>query len=191
MASEQSALTEHQIQSLVKQAQDGNTAAFEKLYEHFFTPVYKFCAFRLPKEIAEDVTADAFVKIWENLHSYKAHPKIPFGAWLFRIVRNLVIDVYRSEPMLDEMPEDIADTDHFNRADHALSQKQLLATVRTAVDQLPTRYRDVLMLSFISDLPTHEVARVLKMTEGGVRILKFRALKKLETLLPPDLPYTP
>lgn len=191
MAAEPSALTEHQIQHLVRKSREGDHAAFEKLYEHFFSPVYKFCAFRLPKEVAEDVTADAFVKVWENLHAYRPHPKIPFGAWLFRIVRNQVIDVYRNEPVMGEMPDDIADTDAFNRADHHLNKKQLLAAVRTAVDKLPDRYREVLLLSYISELPTAEVARVLKMTEGGVRILKFRALKKLETFLPGDLPFTP
>lgn len=191
MHSQESALTEHQIQQLVKKSAGGDHVAFEALYEHFFTPVYKFCAFRLPKEVAEDVTADAFVKVWEHLHAYKPHPKIPFGAWLFRIVRNQVIDVYRNEPIIDEMPEDVADPDHFNRADHVLSRKELLSTVRAAVGQLPGRYRDVLSLIYIAELPTHEVARVLKMTEGAVRILKFRALKKLETLLPDDLPPSP
>ncbi len=183
--------TEQQIQAFIKQAQDGDTVAFEKLYENFFTPVYKFCAFRLPKEVAEDVTADAFVKVWENLHSYKPHPKVPFGAWLFRIVRNQVIDVYRNEPVVDEMPEELADQDRFNKADHRLNQKQLFATVRGAMEQLPARYRDVLLLTYISELPTHEIARTLKMTEGGVRILRFRALKKLESYLPTDLPITP
>lgn len=191
MASEKPVLTEHHIQLLVAKAAKGDHAAFESLYEHFFTQVYKFCAFRLPKEVAEDVTADAFVKVWENLHGYRPHPKVPFAAWLFRIVRNQVIDVYRGAPVTEEMPEDIADTDAFNRADHRLSKKQLLSIVRTAVEKLPERYRDVLLLTYISELPTHEVARVLKLTEGGVRILRFRALKKLETLLPEDLPFTP
>ncbi len=187
MPPHESALTEHQIQSLIKKAQEGDTAAFEQLYENFFTPVYKFCAFRLPKEVAEDVTADAFVKVWENLSHYKPHPKIPFGAWLFRIVRNQVIDVYRNEPVMDEMPEQVEDQDHFNRADTPLHRKQLLQSVRGAMEQMPDRYRDVLLLTYVSELPTHEIARVLKMTEGGVRILRFRALKKLETILPPDL----
>lgn len=187
MPPHESALTEQEIQSFILQAQEGDTQAFEKLYENFFVPVYKFCAFRLPKEVAEDVTADAFVKVWENLGSYKPHPKIPFGAWLFRIVRNQVIDVYRKEPMTEEMPEQIEDRDQFNRADTGLHRKELLGTVRSAVDQLPDRYRDVLLLTYVSELPTHEIARVLKLTEGGVRILRFRALKKLETLLPVDL----
>jgi len=44
-----------------------------------------------------------------------------------------------------------------------------------------------LHLSFIGELPYSEVARVLRMREGTVRILKFRALRKLETLLPPHI----
>ncbi len=186
---EESTLTEHAIQALVLKARESDTVAFEELYNHFFKPVYRYCAFRLPKEIAEDVTADVFVKVWENLPKYQPHPKIPFGAWLFRIVRNQIVDVYRKEPTMGEMPEDVADHDMFNRADHSTKHKELVNVMKVAMDQLPSRYREILLLSFVSELPTHEVARVLKMTEGSVRILKHRALKKLETYLPPDLPF--
>ncbi len=180
-------LPEARIKSLVLKARDGDHAAFEELYDHFFTQVYRYCAFRLPKEVAEDVTADAFVKVWENLPRYEPHPKIPFGAWLFRIVRNQVTDVYRKERVMHEMPEEVPDHDVMNRADHRTKRNDTIDIMRAAMDKLPVRYRELLLLSYVSELPTHEVARVLKMTEGGVRILKHRALKKLETLLPKDL----
>jgi len=182
-------LPEAQIQELVSKARDGDHAAFEGLYSHFFTQVYRYCAFRLPKEVAEDVTADAFLKVWENLPKYEPHAKIPFGAWLFRIVRNQVTDVYRKEHVLHEVPDEILDPDLMNRAEHRLHRQELVDVMRTAMDKLPTRYREILLLSYVSDLPTNEVARVLKLTEGAVRILKHRALKKLETLLPADLPF--
>jgi RNA polymerase sigma factor (sigma-70 family) len=85
------------------------------------------------------------------------------------------------------MPEHIPDTDHFNRAEARVERKDMLRIVRHAVDRLPRRYREVLLLAFLSELPNNEIARVLRMTEGGVRILKMRALRKLEALLPPDM----
>jgi RNA polymerase sigma-70 factor (ECF subfamily) len=131
--------------------------------------------------------ADVFVKVWEKLHQYKAQKGVPFGAWLFRIARHTVIDAYRQHRNFDEVPEEIADPDALNRADADVRSNDVLRVVRTALDQLPRRYREVLVLSYIADLPHSEVARVLHMTEGGVRILKFRALRKLEALLPKDL----
>lgn len=178
--------SEATLQAWVATAREGDEGAFEKLYEHFFAQVYRYAAFRLPKELAEDVTAEVFVKAWEKLHTYKARSGVPFAAWLFRIARHAVIDVYRTQHGIEEMPDEVLDTDELNRADSPLRRGEMLKTVRSAMEKLPKRYQDVLLLSFVSDLPTHEVARVLRMTEGGVRILKMRALRKLEDFLPPD-----
>ena len=183
----QSMPSEPVLQALVHRAQQGDTEAFEKLYEAFFLPMYRYAAFRVPAEMAEDIVADVFVKAWEKLHQYKAHKGIPFGAWLFRIARHTVIDTYRRERNFDEISEDLADPDALNRADAATRMSDLLRTVRRALDSLPRRYREILVLSYIADLPHSEVARVLHLTEGAVRILKFRALRKLEAALPADI----
>lgn len=177
---------EAQIQAWIAAAQEGDEGAFEKLYEQYFAQVYRYAAFRLPRELAEDVTADVFVKAWEKLGGYRVRSGVPFAAWLFRIARHSVIDVYRSQRGVEEVSETLVDPDVLNLADTAIRRREVLKTVRSALDRLPKRYQDVLLLSYVSDLPTHEVARVLRMTEGGVRILKMRALRKLENFLPPD-----
>ncbi|NOS67823.1 MAG: RNA polymerase sigma factor [Candidatus Peribacteraceae bacterium] len=180
-------LPEEELQRLVMLAQDGDTEAFEKLYLQFFLPIYRYTAFRVDAAVAEDIVADVFVKAWEKLHKYKPQKGIPFGAWLFRIARHTVIDSYRKDRDFEEVSEDLADPDALNRADTETRTSDVLRIVRHALDQLPRRYKEILILSYIAELPHHEVARVLRMTEGGVRILKFRALRKLEALLPPDI----
>ncbi len=185
MASE--ALNDPAIADLVRRAQEGETEAFEKVYDHFFLPVYRYTAFRVHAELVEDIVADIFVKAWEKLHQYKVQKGIPFGAWLFRIARHTVIDSYRRDRGFEEVSEDTADPDDMNRADAQTHRNDLLRVVHEAMDQLPGRYREILILAYIAELPHSEVARVLKMTEGGVRILKMRALRKLEALLPPEI----
>src|SRR3989344_2354779 len=180
-------ISEIYLQKLIAQAQEGNTDSFGKIYDQFFAQVYRYCAFRLPKEVAEDTTADIFVKAWEKLHTYKLKRGVPFAAWLFRIARHTVIDTYRSTRGFEEVPESFPDDDRFNRPQTRLEQGETLRTVRDALDKLPRRYREILILTYISELPYSEVARVLRMTEGGVRILKLRALRKFELLLPPEL----
>lgn len=179
-------VSEGELLALVRQAQEGEVDAFAKIYEHFFTSVYRYAAFRLPREIAEDTVADIFVKAWEKLHRYKERRGIPFGAWLFRIARHAVIDVYRSQRGFEEVPDDLPDPDPLNRPSRAVEQKELLRIVRAALAKLPHRYREVLILTFIAELPHSEVARVLRRTVGGVRVLKLRALRRLEELLPPE-----
>ncbi len=180
-------LPEEELQRLVRLAQEGDTEAFEQIYNQFFLPIYRYTAFRAPAEAAEDIVADVFVKAWEKLHKYKPQKGVPFGAWLFRIARHTVIDSYRRDRETEEMSDEMIDPDRMNRADAGMRNAEVLKTVRDALELLPARYREILVLSYIAELPHSEVARVLKMTEGGVRILKFRALRKLESLLPNDI----
>lgn len=181
-----SSLTEPEILSHVRKAREGDTQAFSILYDHFFPQVYRYAAFRFDREMAEDLVADIFLKVWEKLHTYEERAGVPFAAWLFRIARHEVIDAFRARKDTDEMPEDLSDPDSMNRADHTTKHSDLLRTVRSAMDALPKRYRDVLLLSYMADLPTSEIARTLKMREGAVRVLKFRALEKLQSLLPAE-----
>lgn len=179
-------LTEPEILALVRKSQEGDTQAFSALYDHFFPQVYRYAAFRFDREVAEDLVADIFLKVWEKLHTYQERKGIPFAAWLFRIARYEVIDIYRSHKETDEMPEELHDPDELNRADTDVKRADVLKMVRTAMDKLPRRYRDILQLSYMADLPHSEIARTLNMREGAVRVLKFRALEKLESLLPPE-----
>jgi RNA polymerase sigma-70 factor (ECF subfamily) len=175
------------ISDLIRRSQEGDTDAFGKVYDHFFPQVYRYAAFRLPSELAEDTVADIFVKAWEKIHQYKTQRNVPFAAWLFRIARYSIIDVYRMQRGFEEVPENIEDQDIFNRAETALHRKDLVRVMREAIDKLPRRYREVLVLTYIGELNHNEAARVLHLTEGAVRILKLRALRKLEGLLPPEI----
>ncbi len=179
-------LTEGEILSHVRKAQEGDSAAFSALYEYFFPQVYRYAAFRFEREVAEDVVADVFVKVWEKLGSFQERKGVPFAAWLFRIARHEVIDVFRSHRPTDEVPEELHDPDTLNHADTHVKREDILKAVRTAMEKLPRRYRDILQLSYMGDLSISEVAQSLNIREGTVRVLKFRALQKLETLLPPE-----
>lgn len=180
-------LSEAEIQALVRRSQEGDTEAFGRVYDHYFLQVYRYTAFRVAPEVAEDIVADVFVKAWEKLHQYKAMSQVSFGAWLFRIARHTIIDAYRAHRPVEEISEETEDQDTWNRADSRVKSGETLRQVRSAIEQLPRRYREILLLAYVAELPHSEIARVLRLTEGAVRILKFRALKKLEGLLPSDI----
>jgi RNA polymerase sigma-70 factor, ECF subfamily len=184
--STQPTIDDHLLKELVTLAQAGDRTAFERVYEMCFDPVYRYCRHRLEKEEAEDATADIFVKVWEKLDTYKVQAAIPFLAWLFRIARHTVIDTYRQRQPLDELPETLPDTDGWNQTPARLQRREASEAVHRALLQLPERYREVLTLTILSNLSHADVAHLLGTSEGGVRILKLRALRKLETLLPPD-----
>lgn len=181
-------ISPQELIQLVLKAQDGDTEAFGKIYDAFLTPVYRYVVFRFPSELTEDLVADIFVKAFEKLHSYRPIFGVPFSAWLFRIARHTLIDAYRKNRGFEELSEELIDESRDNdpklKTEQALSVKR----VREAIMKLPEDYRDVVLLHYISGLGHAEVAKALRMTEGYVRILKFRALKKLEGLL--GIPHT-
>lgn len=179
-------LPPEELRELVRRAQDGDTEAFGKVYDAFLTPIYRYVVFRFPEDLAEDLVADVFVKAWEKLHTYKVMAGVPFSAWLFRIARHAVIDAYRSERGFEELTEEHVDENRENDPRDRTERSLSVATVRAAMEQLPKDYRDVLLLHYVAGLGHTEVATALSMTEGYVRIIKFRALKKLQGLLPTD-----
>ncbi|MBM3227545.1 sigma-70 family RNA polymerase sigma factor [Candidatus Peribacteria bacterium] len=183
---EKSSLGPEQVMALVADAQTGDTEAFSQLYDFYFPQVYRYCAFRAPSEVAEDLVAEIFVKAWEKLHTYKVRKDVPFGAWLFRVARYTIIDAYRGSRTWEDIDESLPDPDTLNAADGIVRQREIVRVVRKALNNLPRRYRDVLVLHYIAGLPADEVARVLRLTQGASRILKFRALKKLEQELPSE-----
>ncbi|MDD5055811.1 MAG: sigma-70 family RNA polymerase sigma factor [Candidatus Peribacteraceae bacterium] len=188
-----SSLPPEELQSLVLRAQDGDTDAFGKIYDAFLTPIYRYVVFRFPQELAEDLVADVFVKAWEKLHTYRQRSGIPFSAWLFRIARYSIIDAYRATRGFAELSEEMVDEDRENDPQLRTERGLSISMVRDALKKLPKDYRDVLLLHFIAGLGHHEIGSALGMTEGYVRILKFRGLKKLEQLLPlqpQDIPNT-
>ncbi|MEQ1849256.1 MAG: RNA polymerase sigma factor [Candidatus Peribacteraceae bacterium] len=177
-------LSPQELGRLVTEAQDGNTESFGEIYDAYMTPIYRYVVFRYPTELAEDLVADVFVKAWEKLHTYKERSGIPFSAWLFRIARHTLIDAYRAHRGFEELNEELVDENTRNSPASQTDVSFSVARVRGALNQLPRTYREVLLLHFVAGLGHQEIAQALWRTEGSVRILKMRALKKLEALLP-------
>lgn len=180
-------ISEAKLLLLVKKAQDGDHDAFGEIYDQFATPIYRYVAFRVPEAVAEDLVADIFVRAWEKLGKYRGRAGTPFSSWLFRIARNIVIDTYRTQKDIEELDEFHEDADRWNNPTLKITQELQCTLLRQAMNRLPRRYREVLLLSFMADLSHAEIARALRMREGSVRILKHRALRKLATLLPSSM----
>ncbi|HLC75681.1 MAG TPA: sigma-70 family RNA polymerase sigma factor [Candidatus Peribacterales bacterium] len=175
------------ILTLVSKAKEGNHEAFAEIYDAYVTPIHRYVAFRLPPAVVEDIVADVFVKAWEKLDSFQERKNIPFSSWLFRIAKHVVIDSYRTQKEVVELDEFHIDEDRWNDPALKITQDVQGILLRQAMNKLPHRYREVLLLSFMSGLDHAEIARTMRSREGSVRILKHRALKKLGELLPASM----
>jgi RNA polymerase sigma-70 factor (ECF subfamily) len=166
--------------TLVSQAQRGDEQAFGELYEIWAAKVYRFIYSKVKSiPVAEDITADVFLKAWQKLHQYKPRTGISFSSWLYTIARNGVVDYYRmnqrSELSFEDLPE-MADLE----GEELYREK---SEIEQALKSLPEEYEKVLRLRFVEQLPIARVAQIMKKKEDNIRALTSRALKKLKDQL--------
>ena len=161
---------------------------FEALYRRYLAPVYNFTYYELgDHHAAEDATERTFLAALANLHRFdeRARPADGEGAstfkvWLFRIARNVVANERRSirrrpAAALDEAAGAIL-ADPLDVEGEAIRREEAAAAWR-AVGRLPGDRRRAVVLRFVDELSTAEIAGVLGRSEGAVRVLIHRALR--------------
>lgn len=171
------------IDALVKKAQAGDTDAFGEIYNELLTPIYRYIYFKVGPEIAEDLTEDVFFKAWKSLNSYKKQGNFPFSAWLFRIAHNLVVDYYRTNQPIEELPMDVVETREFMNPRFQLESSINVERLYAALKKLSHSVEQAIILRFINDLNYSEIAKIMNKTEGSIRVLIHRGLKQLKEIL--------
>jgi len=177
-------LTAEQIEDLAEKAKMGDTASFAMLYDCFVDPIYRYVFFRVKKDDALDLTENIFLKVWENIRSYRsAEGRGTFSSWIYRIAHNTVVDHYRLQKEYAELDANVADEKRQNDPVQVTEQNLGRETLKKAVSKLKKAYQQIILLKYINELENHEIARIMKRSEGSIRILKFRALRALRDVL--------
>jgi RNA polymerase sigma-70 factor (ECF subfamily) len=172
-------------QGLIRQAQAGDTAAFEQLVTMHAQLVYNLALRTLndPQE-AEDVAQETFVRAWRALPRFRADARL--STWLYRITTNLC---YNRLPHLKQELAAVDSETAVNLADgqpeveRGLVTEELRLQVNTAVTQLPESYRLLITLRHVHDLSYQEIVEVTGMPLGTVKTGIFRARRLLREAL--------
>jgi len=165
-------------------------ARFDALYRRYLAQVYSYAYYELgDHHAAEDATERTFLSALANLAKFeeRARPADGEGAstfrvWLFRIARNVVLNERRTsrrhpaEPLADSAAAVLADP--LDVEGRAVRNEEALAAWH-AVGRLPGDRRLAVVLRFVDEMSTAEIAGVLGKTEGAVRVLIHRALRSV------------
>lgn len=161
-------------------------AAFDALYRRYLAQVYSFAYYELgDHHAAEDATERTFLAALANLGRFeeRARPADGEGAstfkvWLFQIARNAVASQRRTTRRRPVAPLEAAAAvvDPLD-VERDLVAREEAAAAWKAVGRLPPDRRRALVLRFVDEMSTAEIAGVLGRSEGAVRVLIHRALR--------------
>jgi RNA polymerase sigma-70 factor, ECF subfamily len=164
----------------------GYPDALNLLMDRHGAAVFAFLNRRVsPRETAEDLFQDTWIRVAQRCHTYKAGR--PVRPWLYRIAWNVLNDQFRKDNALrrggDVQHVPLHESDAENVVGTAIVseaiRKQEQHSLRSAVDALPEIYRDVIRLRYFEELGTAEVAQVLDCAEGTVKSRLARGLAML------------
>lgn len=159
---------------LVRQAAQGERAAFAALVERYWHWVYRWlCGWTRQPPLAEDLTQEAFLKAWRALPSFQ--PGASFRAWLFSIARNALLDSQRGPRGLPTRPLPAQTAAPSGDPAEAAEQNEGAALLEQAILRLPAHFREAFWLWSQDDLSFAEIAQVLGLTEETARWRVFKA----------------
>lgn len=174
------------LKKIIQQIKKGNQEAFQQLVEYYQTYAFRL-AFKIVcnEEDAKDIVQDSFIKIWKNIKQYKQSVK--FSTWLYKIVTNTAIDLYRSKERKPTVPinEILVFTDRLenDNPENKLINRELGALFQRLADDLSEKQRLVFILRDLQGNSSKEVQDILEMSEDAVKSNLYLARRSISEKL--------
>lgn len=161
----------------------GDAAAFHAIYQYYSPRVYgKLLKVLKSKELAADILQDLFSIIWQKRAGID--PEKSFGAYLFRISDNLVIDVFRKARRDQQLITQLmnAGIEEMENTESWLYRKENEAWLNKAIESLPPQRQMVFRLCKLENRSHEEVSRLLNISRATVNNHLVKAIQNLKSL---------
>ncbi|MDQ6928901.1 MAG: RNA polymerase sigma factor [Actinomycetota bacterium] len=174
-------ITVDELQQLVRRAQSDDADAWEALYRLAYPALLAYARRRLMRrDEADDAVSETFVRAYSRIAGFHWEGA-GFNAWLFGILRNVVLEAHRRDRRNDKRLMQGSDNDEDLLHDLLLDEE--FSAVRRAFACLSPDDRELLELRVVGCLSAEEVAVVLGKRAGAIRMAQSRALSRLRTEL--------
>ena len=158
-------------------------ALYQRYYKELYIFVFSLCG---SESVTDDILQDTFLKALLTLKDSHTNMR----AWLYVVARNLYYNYYNKQKKQMTIEhaarevhisrrEDLIQSDILEEVLHKEEKKQLLE----AVSQLKGQKKEVILLQYFGDFSQKEIAAMLKITPGNVKVLSYRAKKELKEYL--------
>ena len=188
--------SDHSDQTLVEMCLGGDERAAREMVLRFERPVFSLILRMVrDRELAEDLSQEAFVRTLNNLRRYD--PSYKFSSWLFKIAYNLTIDHLRKKELdvvsIHGAPDavtaerqaatEITLVSPDERPDELLEARELGSEIEQAIGQLRPEYRTAILLRHVEGYAYDEIARVMDIPLGTVKTYIHRGRNELKAAL--------
>lgn len=154
---------------------------FEAAYKSYAQSIYRFLFWRTKDiQLSQDLTSSTFEKAWVARKSFHGGS---VQAWLYRIARNVLTDHWRKKKELFVEDTDILQEDVRPSTGELMDKRIQLQDLRKALDKLPEDMHAIVTLRFIEGRSCRQVAKSMSISESNVRVMQYRAMKKLKEYL--------
>jgi RNA polymerase sigma-70 factor (ECF subfamily) len=174
--------TEPRDEELVNLAQEGDREAFVILYRRYVREIYGYLLNQLGDVAdAEDVTSETFLRLVTSLDSFRSESR--FRTWVYAVARNQLRDHWRSRgrrPSTVELEAQMLPDVGAGEAPTPNPRATELG--RRVLAKLPVNYRQVVEMRVMEGRSVRDTADELDLSEGNVKVLLHRGLKKAESI---------
>ena len=170
------------LKKLILSAKNGDSSAFEVIYQRLFSPLYRYTFSKCgDKDLTNDICQQTFLNFYKALPSYEPE-KSPL-AYLFTIAKRLLINhsEKKSPISFDEKLFEITEDESIDIVNEAHIRK-LAESINDYLPHLTNDEADVIRLYFYGEFSYKEIGEIIEKEEVYVRKIKERALKKLRVL---------
>jgi RNA polymerase sigma-70 factor (ECF subfamily) len=174
----------------IRLAQQGDGAAFERLYELHRGRVYGLCLRMVNNPTdAQDLTQDAFLQAFRKLHTFRGESG--FSTWLHRLTVNVVLMRFRRKSLIDGSVEEMSERDEqsdrprreFGERDLRLGGVIDRLGLQRALKQMPHGYKVIFLLHDVEGYEHREIATLLGCSIGNSKSQLHKARLRLRELL--------
>lgn len=174
----------------IRLAQQGDAAAFERLYQLHNRRVYSLCLRMVSNTAeAEDLTQEAFLQLFRKIATFRGESA--FSTWLHRLSVNVVLMKLRRKSGTETSLEQVTEPDEdsgtprrdFGGPDIRLSGSIDRVNLQRAVDQLPPGYKAVFVLHDVQGYEHNEIAEIMGCSIGNSKSQLHKARMRLRGLL--------
>lgn len=170
--------------TIMQQPRERDIVLFESIYSQYHLPIYYYILkFVKEQQPAEDLAADAFLKLWRHINTGAELPNT--RAFLYTMARNACLDYWKTARLRQHKTADMQYLASREQewVDVSEIRAEVLEFIYQSIQRLPPRCRKVFQLSYIDGYKNAEIAEMLQISLQTVQNQKATALKTLRLAL--------